>query len=365
MNRESFLDELGRQLAKSEMSSEEANRTLEWYDEVISDRIKEGETEEQAVSAMGNPEDIADEIAGSMPPPAGRRVEKRSRNERISEIFEGVSEIRIEAGSLDVTLRPSDDRQVTVEYYKYDRLVCSFSPENGRLTAARKSDGYLPPFLQTGSITVFVPRDFDGPVGIRSSSGDVNIENLSAKGSLSVHTASGDIDALGLKTGGDLELQSASGDIDVNRAAAGGRMSIRSASGDIAAHDLVSGDKLGMTAASGDIEVKKVTAGGNFEAQTASGDIEVIDCAAGMKMRLSSASGDIVAKSAAAGEAFDFQTVSGDINGTLEGCLADYTVHTVTRSGDSNLPSYHNSGNKTLSVKTLSGDINLRFSDKA
>lgn len=65
MNKTRFLDTLRVCLAG--FPPEEAERTLAFYAESIDDRIEDGLSEEEAVAAMGSPEEIARELAGSLP----------------------------------------------------------------------------------------------------------------------------------------------------------------------------------------------------------------------------------------------------------------------------------------------------------
>lgn len=60
MNKNDFLENLARNLYG--LPQEEIQKSLEFYSEMIDDRIEDGMTEEEAVAALGNPEDIAREI---------------------------------------------------------------------------------------------------------------------------------------------------------------------------------------------------------------------------------------------------------------------------------------------------------------
>jgi uncharacterized membrane protein len=63
------------------LDSSEVERSVQFYDELISDHMDEGMTEEEAISAVGAPAEIAREILMDMPVAAlvRRRVKRRAR----------------------------------------------------------------------------------------------------------------------------------------------------------------------------------------------------------------------------------------------------------------------------------------------
>lgn len=75
MTKQLFLNELSAALHG--LSREERYRTLSYYDELIDDRVEDGQSEEEAVESLGSPEQIAREILGEEPAPStskGRKV---------------------------------------------------------------------------------------------------------------------------------------------------------------------------------------------------------------------------------------------------------------------------------------------------
>lgn len=76
MTKQLFLNELSAALHG--LPREERYRTLSYYDELIDDRMEDGQSEEDAVESLGSPEQIAREILGEEEPPVstgtGRKV---------------------------------------------------------------------------------------------------------------------------------------------------------------------------------------------------------------------------------------------------------------------------------------------------
>ena len=65
MNKAEFLDALRKKLFR--FPEEEIEKSLSFYNEVIDDRVEDGMTEEEAVAAVGDINDIAEQILLDMP----------------------------------------------------------------------------------------------------------------------------------------------------------------------------------------------------------------------------------------------------------------------------------------------------------
>ena len=80
MNKTDFLAQLGRQL--SGLSNADLEKSLAYYNEMIDDRIEDGASEEEAVSAVGTPQQAATQILAEMPLSKVLKV-KMKRSERL------------------------------------------------------------------------------------------------------------------------------------------------------------------------------------------------------------------------------------------------------------------------------------------
>lgn len=67
MNKKVFLEELRNWM--EEFSMEQIERTLSYYEEIISDKMEEGMTEEEVVRSLGSPEEIVKEMLLELPIP--------------------------------------------------------------------------------------------------------------------------------------------------------------------------------------------------------------------------------------------------------------------------------------------------------
>lgn len=80
MNKTDFLAELGNQL--SGLSKADLEKSLAYYNEMIDDRIEDGTSEEEAVAAIGTPQQAATQILSEMPFSKVLRV-KMKKSERL------------------------------------------------------------------------------------------------------------------------------------------------------------------------------------------------------------------------------------------------------------------------------------------
>ena len=71
VNKTEFIDELYHLL--NPLSKAERQQHLDYYEEMIADRMEDGLTEEEAVAALGRPAVIAAQILGEIPPKPARR----------------------------------------------------------------------------------------------------------------------------------------------------------------------------------------------------------------------------------------------------------------------------------------------------
>ncbi|MGM9606683.1 MAG: DUF1700 domain-containing protein [Oscillospiraceae bacterium] len=67
MNKQQFLAAIGEQLQNLPLSDVE--KSLDYYSEMIDDRMEDGLSEEEAVAALGSPEEIAAQVLMEMPLP--------------------------------------------------------------------------------------------------------------------------------------------------------------------------------------------------------------------------------------------------------------------------------------------------------
>ena len=238
-------------------------------------------------------------------------------------------EVRLGAG--DVRVVEGAKGKIVVRMNGSDRALQAMEIQQQGDTisvTSRKKFG----FLSGIDLKVSVPAGTELKAKLASADLIVDV----ALGRFSCSVGAGDVKVGNVES--DVELHSASGDIRVGRI--GGDAKVAVASGDIRI-DEIHGDAT-IKSGSGDIEVAQ--ANGRCECKTASGDI-VVKKFAGRSFQSTALAGDVVV-GLPTGRTVDvsLQTLAGDVRNEFD------------VGGDEGEPS----GETTLDIKTMSGDIVLR-----
>ena len=378
MTRNEFLEKLASAL--SSLSGSERSRVLEYYDEMISDRMEEGMSEAEAVEAMGSIDQILNEAAPEAEPAFAEEAAPQIPGAPL--LFrEPVESILSNTASATLLLRCAplpDGATAMIELNLSENLQCRSALNRGRLeifveTVRRKGFSLRDIFsFAHSSVTVTLAESVLERAKLNASSGDAELTGLTFTDCLSIGTASGNIALTSVKVGAFCCLHTASGNITATALTSGDEISFKTASGDFRARNLGT-STLRFSSASGDAVLQQAkcnhieagTASGDFRltdvqcndltASAASGDMTLSACTASGEVNLHTSSGDIRLDSASAGR-FDISTTSGDVRGSLNG---QYAFCASSRSGDVHVPS--SNGENPVHVRSSSGDITFRI----
>jgi len=383
MTKSEFILSLSEALAS--LPGRERSRVLEYYEEMIDDRIESGMTEEDAVAAMGSIEEILKEAAPEAMNLNSRKQAEEIRSnpdENVFELREPVRNLIANSASAELQIRSEalpNGLTARVDYDLADNEECVCTLENGTLTVkyrTLKQRGFSLRNLFSCSdssitITLADPALERGEIGassgnidlhelvftdsleVTTASGELEAHDIAIHHNCTLHTASGDITASGLTCGDLCEIHSASGDIDLKGFRAG-RLEIGTASGDPNVNGVVC-DELEASSASGDVELYGVQAD-KITAGTASGDLTLSGASCSGIIELSSVSGDIEIHGAQCSGEIHLSSTSGDINGTLSP-EENYTFSARSRTGDVSVP--RTNGPCPVEIHTTTGDINF------
>ena len=378
MNKQTFVEELRARLAA--LPEDEREKLIDYYGEMIDDRVEEGLSEEEAVAALGDAADIAGAFldTGARSVPRGeaetvtalRRLSIRVQNADVSLVREP-----LENGAA-AQVRFSDPSRF--EWRSEGEALEIVEPR--RDVAMRFSFKALKDSLSLGGlkVTVALAEGLPGDLEFDSNGGDLTAEGVSLGGSARLHSVSGDFTLRQVACAGMTDISSVSGDIGLEgvRAAA---LSIKTVSGDInvaspTAHgalvaDTKSGDVamrgvlcggLTVNSASGDIEIDRGVAGA-ASVRSASGDVRLDELETDPTLAVQTASGDVALTRCIARET-RLSTASGDVKLRLEKLPCGYDITANTRSGDIRLPRDNPSPaageiQPRIAVNTMSGDI--------
>lgn len=385
MTKREFLEMLNK--LTSRLNESERHRLLEYYGEIIDDRMEEGLSEAEAVAALGDPVALTRDYAG--PAAEGAGPQARPEDENVAAL-NGLC-IRVDNADVTVTrgalangaaaqLRFSDPARFEWRMNGDVMEIVEKSPEGPRFSLQRVLHLLSSP-AQSVKITLAAP--LDGAFSYTAGGGDLVLEGAAFAGGASIDCAGGDVTLRTFDCGGDLKLATRSGDVRLEGVRVAGALRVRLASGDLAStHLCVAGDTR-IEAASGDIALRKP----DLEAlsvATASGDIELFQGSAAAT-EIHAASGDVSLEAVECNPTLAIETANGDVS--LGRCIAletrvktasgdvdlrmarlecGYDIAANTASGDvrlpdDNPPALDGQRQPRLAIRTASGDINVKI----
>lgn len=383
MNKEQFLSELSRRL--DGLNGNDLYRTLEYYAEMIDDRVEDGMSEEAAVAALGDLEAIAREIMQDAPArESAKREESDEADEPERQVFTGeLRRIHLDSMDADFVVRGAElpegtccvvekaqgmrwrmeDGALTVSDSENDSGHIRFDTDSGKgrgsFRFSTDSEGGMRGLLnrifsmhtvQGQPVTVLVPEHVRCEMEIHSKSGDVQLENFALDGSVRADSFSGDLSAAHVSATGELAMKSTSGDVELSECRAL-RLTLKSTSGDIQLRSVESETGASAASVSGDVTVQGANLVDELTCQTASGDVRL--CGANAeRISVSSSSGDVSVQNTLSRTNMELCSVSGDV--TVSDSEAQGALKARSTSGDVRLRS---AAGASLSLESRSGDI--------
>ena len=383
MNKEHFLSELSRRL--DGLNGNDLYRTLEYYAEMIDDRVEDGMSEEAAVAALGDLEAIAREIMQDAPArESAKREESDEADEPERQVFTGeLRRIHLDSMDADFVVRGAElpegtccvvekaqgmrwrmeDGALTVSDSENDGGHIRFDTDSGKgrgsFRFSADSEGGMRGLLnrifsmhtvQGQPVTVLVPEHVRCEIDIHSKSGDVQLENFALDGSVRADSFSGDLSAAHVSATGELAMKSTSGDVELSECRAL-RLTLKSTSGDIQLRSVESETGASAASVSGDVTVQGANLVDELTCQTASGDVRL--CGANAeRISASSSSGDVSVQNTLSRTDMELCSVSGDV--TVSDSEAQGALKARSTSGDVRLRS---AAGASLSLESRSGDI--------
>ena len=388
MTKEAFIEALAEYL--DTLPPGELNRAIGYYEEIIDDGMEEGLTEEEAVGALGDPKELADQLLSEFGAP-DRPVKTALSDDR--PLSGELTSLRIDTRTIDVELHA----EIGVEGVKLDLI--GVTPDeietvlvDGAFTLTEKETPARRWFsFGTRRVDIAVGRAplekiqwrsarGDGQisriecaaVSIHLEMGDLNIENVVCRGLMELQTRNGDMEIRGLEAGalrtesffGDtavkdarcesaLDIRVKSGDVEIGSSACEGPVTVATASGDVSLR-AVQGTLLEASTMSGDLSVEG-SRWTEARVKTASGDVEFGDVTVSGALNVAAVSGDISVHGAEA-LSMTLQTTSGDIEAVVEPA-GEYRFDAHSRSGDVDVP--RGAGSRPVSAHSTSGDISI------
>ena len=365
MNKKEFLAALRAGLAG--LPEADVQHWLDFYSEIIDDRMEEGIAEVEAVADVGPVHDIVGQILSETPkrPMTGSGTMKGSKKPvifgvliAVAAVFflllwglnalradlslfvgsfsqtidppaltpspdsqefnilaqmveEPFSNITVDAVACNINLVPSTDGTCQVEYPTGDQLECSVSVQQNTLRIIFRDHRSWTDNMNASplEITLYLPQSQYEQLNLDSVSGSITVPEDFSFSQAQVSTTSGKLEFYA-PVSGNLTLESVSGTMEVSK---------------------VSPQSLSLSSTSGSIHASQVVVMETWDIDSVSGQVTLTDCDASSLV---------------------INTISASVKASLR---SEKTFSTQTVSGDVEVPSDSSGG--PCNISTVSGDI--------
>ncbi len=369
MTKNEYLSELSRALKA--VSAQERKKSLDYYSELIDDRMDEGIPEETAVAEMESVASAGERIIAeareqgnmkqglkpwaiilivavslavlslcvfvglrafslvdsvfsveSSSAPSSESVTSNKNSELMETVLESEGQtFNFELVSSNIVIGSSGDNKIYLKYANSKSTWYDYSDQDGVVSLNERHPAVTNIFSGLDSLTELVANIISDSNDREPSMGKHQVQLLLPEG-----------------FDGSIDLNSVSGEIGVSGLTLLGEHRFMTVSGDIKLAD-GSCDSVRLYTTSGEIYLRRIS-GDTAEIETVSGDIE---------LALSDYNSYIV------------NSVSGDMDGSVAGTSDDYTVFFSSVSGDNDLARYRGRGDRTIDFTSVSGDLDLEF----
>ncbi len=339
MNKTDFLEKLKKGLAP--ISGNERQSVLDYYDEMISDRIENGKTEEEAVAELGSPESVVENILAEFAVSGEKNMKKYEKTERKVGI-DGKSKLKVKCEIEKINVTATDGNEIAFTYYEGEKLQHDLTDKDGEVVLETRNKTW---FFRNRfgldndmfTIDVAVPRAFSGDLILEAATGAINVGDLLKVKELRAKVSTGSIRAEKLKAEKAF-FEASTGSVTVNGAEILGDAEIK--------------------ATTGSVKAENVKAGGRLEVNVTTGSLRC-DVEAG-KLALKATTGDVKFSVKNADEIY-VKCAMGSVKGTVSGAESEYDIHSSATMGKSNLSERTGTTGKKLTVITTTGSINVNF----
>lgn len=338
MNKTDFLEKLKKGLAP--ISGSERQSVLDYYDEMISDRIENGKTEEEAVAELGSPESVVENILAEFAVSGEKNMKKYEKIERKVGI-DGKSKLKVKCEIEKINVTATDGNEIVFTYYEGEKLQHDLTDKDGEVVLETRSKIWF--FRRFGlgkdmlTIDVAVPRAFSGDLILEAATGAINVRDLLKVKELRAKVSTGSVRAENLKEEKAF-FETSTGSITVSGVEILGDAEIKATTGSVKAENIKAGGRLEMTVTTGSLKC-------DAEAE---------------KIALKATTGDVKFSVKNADEIY-VKCTMGSVKGTVSGAESEYDIHSSATMGKSNLVERTGTTGKKLTVITTTGSINVNF----
>lgn len=331
MNREEYIKLLLNEL--KDMAQTDKEQIRDFFEEMICDRMEQGETQEEILASIGDPVQAAEKLR--------EEYETQSTESREAQVAPaescvlggiesescagGLKMIRVIADCVSVRTERTPERRANVLFHQKEGIeYIEESFKEGIYEVRHRIKRRIFPLLGHSfkkEIIVKIPEDFTGDMEIVTDNGSVAVEQGGVLGKVLVNTTNGKIRLSHIHAEA-LEAQTSNGNIH--------------------AQDLESSE-IRLHTSNAKIQISRSKVSDTVMLRSSNGMIETF----GLE-----------------GKNISIRTSNAPIRGTLKGNVQEYDIYSKTSNGPSSLPDDSKRGkDRKLDVKTSNAAIALAFEE--
>ncbi|MFR8547674.1 MAG: HAAS signaling domain-containing protein [Lachnospiraceae bacterium] len=325
MKKEEYLRNLKFQLI--DFPGEDLSQIEDFYEELILDGIEQGYTEEEIISKMEAPEEVASKIRAEYGGIVVYTAKAQSKNACGYESSELIHTVRVETNNLRIRVKTTQDGPVRVFFKPREgQDQVTFTEENGIFHFHHELKGKVP--LHVNLLNLFkdfnilvleLPVSFAGALLLQTTNGSIRVAGLGNLDSAKISSSNGMI-RIENSSIHQLEVQSNNAKIELSN---------------------VRGNTLEAAAGNGLITAKECRFDGLFSLQTQNGAVTGRNIISDRLL---------------------LQTSNGFVTAAVIGNPNDYNINSTTNNGFNNLDNvFDPSRPKSLTAKTHNGRIQVEF----
>lgn len=362
MNQYEYLKELRRCL--SILDRVEEDRVIEYYAELIGDKVELGIPEEEVLSQLGTPRQLADKILAET-------QEDEDYTEKVFTVSDSeISSVKVDIDLMKVKVcyRQDDKNEIRITYYENNKHKPTVTTEDGQVTLKDKTD-FFSNLFNTGMVNikrgkletiVEIPKNNKTlKINIETSNAKITANNLNAD-SLYLETSNADIDISGEFTD-DVYCKTSNASINGENIKAH-TVNFDTSNGSCNAETVVS-HSLEFGTSNASINISSINSD-SVRLDTSNNSINLGDTIANDSFYAQTSNGNINTKGIDS-DKIELDTSNGSIIATIIGKEKDFRIESGTSNGNDNISGRGNSSaSKSLLAYTSNGNINIDFDDE-
>lgn len=374
MNQSEYLKEL--ELCLSQLDRTEIDMVIEYYAELINDKIEFGMSEQEILTQFGTPQELADKILAD-----SQEYENKSHHTKLEKSYvkktytindNEISSIKVYTDMMKVKVcyREDNSNQIRITYFENNKHNPTITNENGTITLNDKME-----FSASNIFSILI-----GFNGIKRSRLETVIEIPRNNKKLKIHIETNNakitataltINNLYLKTSNaniyvsgdftnDLYCKTSNAKI-VSENITACNITFDTNNGSCSAETIIS-KSLSINTSNASINVTNINS--DFvNLKTSNSSINLGNIIAKNSFYAKTSNGRIHTKGITSNK-IEFYSSNGSISSIIAGKDNEFTIQSKTSNGNNNLLGYGNSAaNKSISAYTSNGKISINFND--